>query len=57
MAHALFSVYWIPQSKKTFTITFIIIIIIIIIIHRLIHRVIRNDCRDFNNLSYTIHLK
>ena len=21
------------------------------------YRVIRNDCRDFNNLSYTIHLR
>ena len=23
----------------------------------MIHRVIRNDCRGFNNLSYTIHLR
>ena len=23
----------------------------------LMYRVIRNDCRGFNNLSYTIHLK
>jgi len=22
-----------------------------------IHRVIQNDCRGFNNLSYTIHLR
>ena len=25
-------------------------------IYRLLYRVIRNDCRGFNNLSYTIHL-
>ena len=28
----------------------------ITIIHLLLYRVIRNECRGFNNLSYTIHL-
>jgi len=26
-------------------------------VRALIYRVIRNDCRGFNNLSYTIHLR
>jgi len=25
--------------------------------HKYIHRVIQNDCRCFNNLSYTIHMR
>ena len=29
----------------------------LITIYIYIHRVIQNDCRGFNNLSYTIHLR
>jgi hypothetical protein len=30
---------------------------LVIFVNKWIYRVIRNDCRGFNNLSYTIHLR